>query len=367
MATKTFYKSVGGKQIARLYDSSGGFSFTAKNGAIPSGSTITNVKIKLWMTREDDETLSNSMSFYYLADYDKCNNKSSSDKYYYIGSSDNHHKSDNDSLKSMTRITTASGKNYDPNGSLSHNYEVSFSRSELSSLNIAFLESKYINTSSVSKNQIRCSNKSSYSSDNHQCWGIEMDITYTEPSITPTAPTFTYPAAASTTTYNQKPWFQFAAKANTSKIYWRVDSGSWQNFSASNGNPYDKQWTTALSIGSHTVHCYSQSSTSTNSGTQSRAFTVASPQAAVTAGSVMDDATIDGLQTNIRNQQAYYGKTQTTFTACNAGTKALDDHIDQMETAIETLPHPTSLSSVDAGTKISASTINAIRTALTNA
>jgi len=38
-----------------------------------------------------------------------------------------------------------------------------------------------------------------------------------------------------------------------------------------------------------------------------------------------------------------------------------------METAIEALPHPTSLSSVNAGTKISASTINAIRTALTNA
>jgi hypothetical protein len=96
---------------------------------IPSGSTFTNVKIKLWMTRANNETLSSGMAFYYLADYDKCNSKSSSDKYYYIGSSDNHHNSDNSSLKSMTRVTTASGKDYSPSGSLSHNYEVSFSRS----------------------------------------------------------------------------------------------------------------------------------------------------------------------------------------------------------------------------------------------
>lgn len=81
----------------------------------------------------------------------------------------------------------------------------------------------------------------------------------------------------------------------------------------------------------------------------------------------MDDATIDGLQANIRNQQAYYGLTQTTFTTCDYGTSALDDHIDQMETAIEVLPHPTSLSSVNAGSSITAATINAIRTALTNA
>lgn len=197
-------------------------------------------------------------------------------------------------------------------------------------------------------------------------WDIELTINYTT-TVTPTAPTISYPASASKTTYNTKPWFRFKANANTSKLYWRVDSGSWQNFSASNGSSYDKQWTTALSAGSHTVYCYALSSTSTSSSTVSRAFTVASPQAAVTAGSAMDDATIDGLQANIRNQQAYYGQTQTTFTTCDYGTKALDDHIDQMETAIEALPHPTSLSSVDAGTKISATTINAIRTALTNA
>lgn len=196
-----------------------------------------------------------------------------------------------------------------------------------------------------------------------------ITVNYTPPvtTITPTAPTITWPAAASKTTYNTKPWFRFKANANTTKLYWRVDSGSWQNFSASNGSSYDKQWTTALSAGSHTVYCYALSSTSTSSSTVSRAFTVASPQAAVTAGSAMDDATIDGLQTNIRNQQAYYGQTQTTFTTCDYGTSALDDHIDQMEVAIEALPHPTSLSSVDAGSSITAATINAIRTALTNA
>jgi hypothetical protein len=38
-----------------------------------------------------------------------------------------------------------------------------------------------------------------------------------------------------------------------------------------------------------------------------------------------------------------------------------------METAIEGLPHPTALSSVDAGTSITATTINNIRSALLNA
>ena len=359
MPTKTFYKTVSGKQIARLY----GCSLKSRDGtAIPSGSTITNLKFKLWMARNGG-SVSSGMKFYYWADYEKCGSSSSTNKYYYIGSSNNHHNGGNSSLKSMTRKYGDSTKNMsdDPN------YEVSFSSSELSSLNKSFIAERCIGVTTISDTQIRCASSSSYSSDSHYCWGIELDITYTEPSVTPTAPTFTYPAAASTTTYNQKPWFRFAAKANTSKLYWRVDSGSWQNFSASNGSSYDKQWTTALSAGSHTVYCYSQSNTSTNSGTQSRAFTVASPQAAVVAGELFNNATIDGLQANIKKQQAYYGKTQSSFTECNAGTLSLDDHIDQMETAIEALPHPTSLSSVDAGSSITAATINAIRTALTNA
>lgn len=107
-------------------------------------------------------------------------------------------------------------------------------------------------------------------------WDIELTINYTT-TITPTAPTISYPASASKITYNTRPWFRFKANANTSKLYWRVDSGTWQNFSASNGSSYDKQWTTTLSTGSHIVYCYAQSSTSTNSSTVSRAFIVASP------------------------------------------------------------------------------------------
>ena len=362
MAVKTFYKSISGKQIARLYE----MSLTSRDGtAIPTGSTVTKLTWRLWMSRTDG--VSSGMKFYYWADYEKCNSKSSSDKYYYIGSSNNHHNGGNSSLKSITRLDSDSVKDM----SLAHNYTVSFSASELTDLNKSFIASRCIGVTTISDTQIRCASSSSYSSDSHYCWGIELDIEYTPPAITPGNPTFTYPAAASRTTYNTKPWFRFKSGTNATKFYYRVDSASWQSFSCSASTTYDKQWPTALSAGSHTLYIYNTSSTSTvnSAGTTgtSRTFTVATPQAAVSAGAVIDDATIDGLQTNIRNQQYYYGQTQTTFTACNLGTVILDDYIDAMETAIEALPHPTSLASVNAGDSIKPTAFNNIRSALLNA
>lgn len=362
MAVKTFYKSISGKQIARLY----GMSLSSRDGtAIPTGSTITKFTWRLWMARNGG--VSSSMKFYYWADYEKSSGDSKDDKYYYIGSSSNHNNGGNSSFKSFSRLDSDSVKDM----SSPHNYEVSISSSELSSLNKAFIAERCIGVTSIADTQIRCASSSTYTSDKHYCYGIEVDIEYTPPAVTPGNPTFTYPAAASRTTYNTKPWFRFKSGTNATKFYYRVDSASWQSFSCSASTTYNKQWPTALSAGSHTLYIYNTSSTSTvnSAGTTgtSRAFTVATPQAAVSAGAVIDDATIDGLQTNIRNQQYYYGQTQTTFTTCNSGTIILDDHIDAMETAIEALPHPTSLTSVDAGSKITAATINNIRTALLNA
>lgn len=194
-------------------------------------------------------------------------------------------------------------------------------------------------------------------------WDIELTINYTS-VVTPTAPTINYPAAANRITYNTKPWFRFKANTNTNKLYWRVDSGSWKNFTANNGNSYDKQWTTVLTPGSHTISCYSQSSTSTNSSTVSRTFTIAEPQSAVTAGSLLDDNIIDGLQTNIKNQQSYYGKTQTSFTVCDLGSTILSNQINEMVEALVDLPHTESLSEIKIGDIINASTINNIRSAL---
>lgn len=195
-------------------------------------------------------------------------------------------------------------------------------------------------------------------------WEISLSISYTN-VITPTAPTINIPVA-NTTTYNTKPWFNFKANADTSKLYWRVDSGTWQSFNASNGTSYAKQWTTALSTGSHTVYCYAQSSTSTNSSTVSRAFTVGEPQSAVKAGDLFDDATIDGLQANINNVRKYYNLGTYTFTTCNNGTLALDDHIDQLETALSSCPHFSDIADVNAGNSIAIANVNNVRTALLN-
>lgn len=160
------------------------------------------------------------------------------------------------------------------------------------------------------------------------------------------------------------------AQQSSTTLYYKVDSASYQTKSnCANNTAYEVQWPTALSAGSHTLTVYANDGQSVNntSSTASRTFTVGTPQAAVSVGGIIDDATIDGLQSNIKTQQTYYGQTNSTFTACNIGTTILDDHIDQMETAIEALPHPTALTSVDAGTKATAATMNAIRNALLNA
>lgn len=224
--------------------------------------------------------------------------------------------------------------------------------------------SYFVGKSSASLN-VRVNNSGSGTS---YVRGLQLIFTYTV-NTAPTAPTIVYPAVASATTYNTKPWFRFKSGSDTESTsittYWRVDNGTWQSYSGSEATNTDKQWTTALSTGSHTVYAYSSDGSLTSS-TVSRAFTVASPISAVTAGSKIDDATIDSLQTQINKLRAYYGLTATTFTTVNGSTKALDDHIDELETAFEATPHKTNVASVDAGAKISIANINNLRTGLLN-
>lgn len=198
---------------------------------------------------------------------------------------------------------------------------------------------------------------------------VTIYIDYYVKNTAPSAPTIVYPAAANKTTYNTKPWFRFKsgsdAESTSLTTYWRVDSGTWQSYSGAEATNTDKQWTTALSTGSHTVYAYSSDGSLTSS-TVSRAFTIASPISTVSAGSKIDDATIDSLQTQINNLRAYYGLAATTFTTVNAGTKALDDHIDELETAFEATPHKTNVASVNAGDKIATTNVNNLRTGLLN-
>lgn len=214
---------------------------------------------------------------------------------------------------------------------------------------------------------------STFSSTNASLWGTNtssftITLTYTE-NTAPSAPTIVYPAAAGKTTYNTKPWFRFKsgsdAESTNITTYWRVDNGTWQSYSGNEATNTDKQWTTTLSTGSHTVYAYSSDGSLTSS-TVSRTFTVATPISAITVGTLMDDAVIDSLQTQINNLRAYYGLTATTFTTINAGTKAIDDHIDELETAFEATPHKTDVVSVNAGAKTVIANINNLRTGLLN-
>lgn len=230
--------------------------------------------------------------------------------------------------------------------------------------NLEYLEPELMTASGNIKLTVHNNGSNSVKTCNFRTGTAKITVNYSA-EVTPTAPTINIPIA-NTTTYNTKPWFNFKANADTKKLYWRVDSGTWQNFNASNGTSYAKQWTTALSTGSHTVYCYAQSSTSTNSSTVSRAFIIGTPQAAVKAGDLFDDATIDGLQTNINNVRKYYNLGTYTFTTCNDGTLALDDHIDQLETALSACPHFSDIANVDAGNSIAIANVNNVRTALLN-
>lgn len=171
MATKSFYKDMesgsGSVKISRLYKAS---LHSVDGTSIPPGSTVTNLTVKLWMSRKNG--VSSNMHFYYLADYDECNNKSSSNKYYYIGSCKNHHNnSSTEALKAMRRLSSSNASNY---STTSHNYEVSFSASELSTLNKAFIAERCIGVTSISGTQIRASSvePTKYNTDTHSCHAI---------------------------------------------------------------------------------------------------------------------------------------------------------------------------------------------------
>lgn len=201
------------------------------------------------------------------------------------------------------------------------------------------------------------------------CTG-KLTITYTRTvrNTAPGTPTIVYPASASKTTYNTKPWFRFKtgtdAESSSITTYWRVDSGTWQTYSSATGSNNDKQWTTALSAGAHTVYAYSSDGTATSSEV-SRAFTVGTPAAAITKNSTIDDSQISTMKTQINNQRAYYGLGNGSYSTITAGTTKCDDaHLDEMETALEATPHCPTIASVDANATIVIAHMNAFRTAL---
>lgn len=200
---------------------------------------------------------------------------------------------------------------------------------------------------------------------------VHLNIVYYSKNSAPGAPTIIYPASANAITYNQKPWFRFKtgtdAESSSITTYWRVDSGSWQSYSSTINSNNDKQWTAStLAIGSHTVEAYC-SDGSLTSGTVSRSFKINSPAAAITKGSLVDDAQMTTMRTQINNLRAYYNLGAGSYSTLIAGTTVyLDDHIDELEKAFEETPHKTDVATVNAGEDIVIANLNNIRTGLLN-
>lgn len=91
-------------------------------------------------------------------------------------------------------------------------------------------------------------------------------------------------------------------------------------------------------------------------------FKIESPPEIPAVGDKIDDSLITALQTAVNNVEEYYGITPTAFQSCEEGTGALDDYIDELEEALESLPFSDSemITSVDPNTPISLSTIQEI-------
>ena len=254
---------------------------------------------------------------------------------------------------------------------VSHTYKLS--TSSVSSRTLAEITSGFAsNQFSLRNCSASVTGRKFYCKSSYNISSVTVNFSY-ESNTPPTTPKISLPSANGKTTYNSKPYFKITmgtdAQESSTTLYYKVDSADYKTkASCANDTAYWIQWPTSLSTGSHTLTIYANDGKS-SSGTATRTFTVGTVTSAVTAGNIIDDDTIDKLQSNINTQRAYYDFANASFTTCDLGTIALDDHIDQLETAIEALPQTaaSAITSVDAGTLATAATINSIRTALLNA
>lgn len=217
------------------------------------------------------------------------------------------------------------------------------------------------------------------------CTGT-LTINYTRttknsPPVHPT--TIYYPATNGVKTYNTKPYFSsltgtdpdgnnvqlgYAIYDTTTKTW--PQATKWLDGWHSGGTRIYWSHQTALTVG-HYYQLYTYArDTSYTVGTGSsglRGFYVLDNGLSI--GSVIDDATIDTLQTKINNVQAYYGQTKKTFTVCDNGTKLNRSQIVELENAIEGTPYvaTTAYTSPAIGDKAIASQLSSINAIIGNA
>lgn len=192
----------------------------------------------------------------------------------------------------------------------------------------------------------------------------KVTITY---SSAPTV-TLTYPAAASKTTYNSKPYFKMSATgANAMTYQYKIDSGSWTNVATSVSSGTAKEWQpgSAVSAASHTLYVRATDTTLSLTSTEvSRSFTYTAPSS-VSAGNSITRTNMTTLKTYIDNLSGYYGTgSSTTITAPTQYNKLEDTDWTNYATKINATPHISGIGAPTANTAANASYYNGYITKL---
>lgn len=197
---------------------------------------------------------------------------------------------------------------------------------------------------------------------------VKVTITYT-PTVT-----LIYPAAASKTTYNSKPYFKMSATgANAMTYQYKIDNGSWTNVATSVSSGTAKEWRagSAVSAASHTLYVRATDTTASLTSTEvSRTFTYAVPSTVTVGDYVTSDDSVSipnmkTLKTYIDNLSAYYGTgSSTTITAPAKGAPLKSTDWTNYVAKINATPHISDLAVPGVGTKVLASYYNGYITKL---
>lgn len=205
--------------------------------------------------------------------------------------------------------------------------------------------------------------------------GLTLTFTYTD-NTPPNPPVINYPIGGYT--YNTKPYFKATtstdAQNHTQYLGYAIkknSDGSW---------PVPTVWlSTALSANealswrcgtalepqtTYTLYCYSKDYSGATNGSDSAPLNVWKYDPEVTAGSLATYNSIISRLVEANNDLVgYYGK-GTSQNYPSSGSLADDALIDAIETSLEKMPHTSAISSVNAGTKLTASHVNSVWAAI---
>lgn len=346
MPTVNWYTNLGGVTGTQ------GRNFTISGSYIPDTATITSVKLCVCLAV--NPTAGKYTQLYYLRDQ-------TTPYYYFCGGSSQEYGNGGSYIARQATSDFSNHYYYDGDDGIEYyldNYLWYFAGRSSASLNIR------VNNSGSGTSYI---------------YGVDLYITYTDNNPPGLVSSINYPSYNGATTYNIQPYFQatmgtdpdgdslllgWAVRDNTDGT-WPVATTYHSSYVAGGTTITWRCYTTLTRGHSYTLYCYQWDSNgaAAASGSTSRTFTVGTPVSAVSKGSKFDDATIDTAQANLLNiRKYYYGSNSTySFTTCNAGTKGLDDHMDELDACIWSTPYGGAIADIDPGMKITADHFNTIR------